>query len=594
MPDTTTTAQVSAAAGCNAASPQVGAGRRFRWLPLLVLALGCTGVVQGGGVEGAAGGPGSTEWTPGTGSPGTPATPGVGALPPPPATCDQNAAPAAPMRRLTRWEYDNTVLDLLGDTSHPGAQFVPEAAQFGFDNSAAGAVLSPVVVEQYESAAQALAARAVSNLPALLGCDPKGQGEDVCANKFIDSFFKRAYRRALGSNERQRLVDFYQQSKAQNDFQTAISMLVSAALQSPKFLYRLEFGMPTAGTAAAVQLSSWELASRLSYLLIGTMPDAELFGAAEQNQLSTPEQVLKHATRLLDSERGARVVRNFYRQWGALDQLNGLQRSGADFTAATPALFQEETETFFDQVIRKGDGKLSTLLTAPFSYMNQALASYYGVKGPSGDAFVRVDLDPQRYSGLLSQAGLMARLAHENQPSPVKRGVFVREQLLCTVLPEPPANVDSTLPTPDPKATARQQLTQKVSVEPCKSCHEVFNPVGFAFEHFDQMGRYRATDGKLPVDSAGQLTGTDVDGPYADHIALGQLLAKSEKVRSCALGNWFRYAYGREETPADACTTQQLGQAFSEGGGNIRQLILSLTQTRAFRYRDATQAGAPL
>lgn len=577
----------------------------FRWLPIVALALGCNAYVQGGdgGTDAAgnsglpAGGlkpPGGPGASGGSGGPGTIDKPDLGMLPPPTMACDQSAAPAAPLRRLTRWEYDNTVLDLLGDTSRPGTRFIPEAEQFGFDNSAAGAVLSPVVVEQFESAADALATRAVSNLGALLGCDPKSQGEDPCAKQFIGAFFKRAYRRELGANERTRLEAFYQKSKTDGGFATAISRLVSAALQSPKFLYRLEFGMPAPGTAAAVPLSAWELASRLSYLLVGSMPDADLIRAAEQNQLSTAEQVLGHARRLLDSERGARVVRNFYRQWASLDRLDNLQREGTGFTAATPALLAEETETFVDQVIRQGDGTLATLLTAPYSYMNRDLAGYYGVKGPSSTAFVRVDLDATRYSGLLTQGALMAELAHEKVPSPVARGRFIREQVLCTPMPDPPADLNAVLPTPDPKATARKQLEQLTSGNPCNTCHPLINPIGFAFEHFDHLGRYRQTDGSLPVDSAGQLTGTDVDGPYADHMGLAKLLAKSEKTRSCVVETWFRYAHGRTQTAEDACSAQQLGQAFSQGGGNIKQLILSLTQTRAFMYRDATKAGTPL
>jgi hypothetical protein len=484
---------------------------------------------------------------------------------------------------------------LLGDASQPGTGFIPEATHFGFDNSASGAVLSPVVVEQYESAAQALVARAKANLPALLNCDVVTQGEDACANQFIDSFFKRAYRRPLEASERQRLVDFYQVSKSSADFETAISMLVSVGVQSPKFLYRLEFGMPSPTQAGSVELSSWELASRISYLLIGSMPDTELLSAAEQGLLSTPQQLLGQAQRLLDSERGARVVQNFYRQWTHLDKVGELKRSAASFTDAIPGLLQRETETFVDQVIRKGDGQLATLLTAPFSFMNQELASYYGVdQPPMGDKFVRVELDPARYSGLLTHAGLMAQFAHDEQPSAVARGVFVREQLLCTELPSPPANVDATLPEPDPGATAREQLTQKTSAGPCNGCHAAINPLGFAFEHFDQLGRHRTTDGDLAINSSGELTGTDVDGPFVDHIGLAQQLSKSEMVRSCVVTNWFRYAHGREEAPSDNCTTQQLTQAFSQSGGNIKQLILSITQTRAFKYRGATMQGAQL
>ena len=151
---------------------------------------------------------------------------------------------------------------------------------------------------------------------------------------------------------------------------------------------------------------------------------------------------------------------------------------------------------------------------------------------------------------------------------------------------------DTTLPKPDPNATARQQLTEKTSVQPCASCHAIINPPGFAFEHFDALWRYRETDQGLPIDSSGSLSGSDVDGAFADHRELVAKLAGSAQVRSCLVKNWFRYAYGRDQSDADACSLSQLEGAFA--GGNVRQLLLALTQTPAFLYRnDPSKAGVP-
>ncbi len=562
--------------------------RHGAWILAALLALGCTGFIDGAGGADASG---TAPLGNAAGASSSGAVSGIGGVAVGPDGCEVTSAPAAPLRRLTRWEYDNTVADLLGDESHPAQRFVAEADQFGFDNNAAGAVLSPVVVEQFEEAAGVLAKQATAQMPKLLGCDSSAQGEDVCANQFIDAFFRRAYRRALSPPERSRIHDFYRQAKLDSGFEQAISVLVSAALQSPKFLYRLEFGMPAPGTTGAVRLSSWELASRLSYLLTGSMPDDELLGAAEQNLLATSEQVLAQAARLLTSDRGARVVKNFYRQWAGLNDLTDLQRKDASYSAATAQLLAQETETFVDQVIRAGDGTLSTLLTAPYSYMNRDLATFYGMQGPTDERFVKVALDPQRYSGLMTQAGLMARLAHPGQPSPVLRGKFIREKLLCAPLPPPPNNVDATLPPLDPQATARQQLTQKTGGSPCNTCHTLLNPPGFAFEHFDELGRFRANDHGLALDASGDLTGTDADGPFADHLDLLKLLTQSEQVRACVVVNWFRYAYGRDQAEADACSTQQLSRAFESSGGNVKQLLLALTQTPAFMYRTATAPG---
>jgi hypothetical protein len=503
-----------------------------------------------------------------------------------PATIDACASTGpSPMRRLTRWEYNNTIADLLGDTSAPATKFVPEAQQFGFDNNAAGATLNLLVVGQFETAAEEIADRAVKDLPALLGCDPAVKGEDTCADAFIKTFTRKAFRRPLATDELQRYATFYTQSKTTYGFSTAVGLVLRAIFQSPNFLYRLELGMPAPGTPEAVPLTPFETATRLSYLLWGSMPDEVLLTAAESGKLGTPDEVAAQAKRLLDDPRGARSVKNFYVQWASLGGLSSLDRSGTDYTPKVAELLRTETEMFVDEVIRHGDGKWATLLGAPYSYMNAELAAYYGVKGPSGTEFEQVPLDPVRYAGLMTQGSLMAHLAHPGQPSPVLRGTFVRDQLLCTPMPPPPDDVDTTLPAVDPKATARQQLEQKTGVAPCSGCHALINPPGFAFENFDEIGRFRATDHGLPIDATGTLIGTDVDGQFQDHTSLLEMLGKSEQVRGCVVKQWFRYAYGRGETKIDSCSTDQLKKVFTESGGDVRKLLMGLTQTSAFLYR---------
>jgi hypothetical protein len=207
----------------------------------------------------------------------------------------------APMRRLTRWEYDNTVHDLLGDTTQPGQGFVPEASQFGFDNAAAGATLSDVVVEQFESAARNLARNAVQDLPGLLACDPVVEGEDTCAEAFLDRFGRRAFRRALTDEERARYLAFFDEQRAAFDFPVAVELLTSALLQSPHFLYRIELATPG---DVDVPVRGFEMASRLSYFLWGSMPDDELLDAAEEGRLESEADVRREAERLTTTAGG--------------------------------------------------------------------------------------------------------------------------------------------------------------------------------------------------------------------------------------------------------------------------------------------------
>jgi len=537
-----------------------------------------------------------------TGSLDSSSDPAAGAATPPgdqgtspsPADCSVPSVQESPLRRLTRTEYNNTVRDLLSDSTRPADRFVAESTQQGFNNGAASTLLSPSVVEDFEIAATALAEAAVTNLPNLLGCDVAALGEDACARDFIARFSERAFRRPMETAQLSDYEALYTSQKAQFGFVKAIELVVRAMLQSPYFLYRLEFGMPEPTESGSQRLSPHELASRLSYLFWGSMPDSELLQAAAQGRLETAADLKLQAERLLAHERGAQALVDFHLQWGQLEDVPNLQKNDELFTPAVGRLLLEETAQFIDQNLRQGDGLLSTLLTSSTGYLNGELARYYGVRGPAGTSFERFDFPPQQRSGLLTLGSFMTKLAHGAQPSPVLRGKFVLEQVLCAPPPPPPDNADTTLPAPDPTKTARQQLTELTSVQPCAGCHALINPPGFAFEHFDALGRYRADDHGLPIDAAGELRGpNDASGTFQNHRELTQLLASSEAARSCLVSKWFVYTHGRGDGEQDACSLQQMRESFGASGGNVRELLLSVTQTPAFLYRKSINGGTP-
>ena len=514
--------------------------------------------------------------------------------------CTQAKVETSPVRRLTRWEYDNSVFDLLADDTHPASNFLPESLQLGFTNGAASTPMSATVVEDYENAARAIAARAVTDLPKLMGCDPAAAaGQDACAADFFTRFGRRAFRRPMTSDELTDLTAFYQSQKTEFGFEKSIEMVVGVFLQSPSFLYRVELGMPDPAAPHALRLTGFETATRLSYLMWGTAPDDALLDAAESGELDSPDSVRAWAETMIDDDRGARAISDFYVQWGRLGDLGTLNKDAPAFTPDIAAAMLTETQTFVDDVVRHGDGTMATLLTKPSSFMNADLAAYYGVSGPTGDAFEPVALDPTRYAGLLTQGAFMSTLAHETLPSEVYRGKFVLEQLLCSPPPPPPDNVNTQLPSPDPTKTQREQLEELTSVEPCNSCHSALNPPGFAFEHFDAVGRWRDTDQGHPLDASGDLLGPDdATGHFEDATQLAGILASSQAVRDCAVQEWFHYAYGRAQGENDTCSETQLQTAFGASGGNIRTLLLELTQTPAFLYRtipaeEDAAGGAP-
>ena len=334
--------------------------------------------------------------------------------------CSHPALADSPLRRLTRWEYNNTVHDLLGDTTAPADQFSAESRQLGFTNGAASTPMSAGVVEEYERAARALAAKAVLAPVTLLGCDPAAKGEDACADEFVARFGRRAFRRPLTAEELAAYHTFYTTQKAAYGFTTAIELFVGAVLQTPSFLYQVELGMPDPAAPDALRLTGHEIASRLSYLLWGTMPDDDLLDAAEKGELATTEAVRARAVKMLDDPRGAAVVQDFYVQWGRLGAVPTLHKNAAEFTPAIGTLMLTEARLFVDDVVRHGDGTMSALLTTPVTFVNADLAAFYGIKGPSGAAFERVELDPKRYSGLLTQGALMATLAPHRELHPLE------------------------------------------------------------------------------------------------------------------------------------------------------------------------------
>jgi hypothetical protein len=330
------------------------------------------------------------------------------------------------------------------------------------------------------------------------------------------------------------------------------------------------------------------MASRLSYFLWGSMPDEALFAAADADTLSTKEGIKAQAQRMLDDPKARIAVGQFHSQWLGYERIQGATKDPAlfpEWSSAVGALMEEETHQFIEHAIFDDGGTLKTLLTAPYTYMNSDLASFYGVASPaaSGSDFVRVDLDPKQHAGLLTMGSLMAWYAHTNQTSPVHRGKLVREQFLCTPLKPPPKNFMA--PAVDPNATTRVRFAQHSTDPACAGCHRLMDPIGFGFENIDAVGRFRSTENGHPVDASGNLTDSDVDGKFVGAIELADKLASSHEVEQCYATQWFRWTQGRGDTVEDTCSTNQIDKAFAASGGDVKALILALTQTDAFLYR---------
>ncbi len=506
-----------------------------------------------------------------------------------------------PIRRLTRFEYNNTVRDLLGDDTNPADALPPEEEVAGFNNQAGALTTSDLLVEQYANVAETVSARAVTNIEALMdGCDPVSQGGDGCALSFIERWGQRAYRRPLVQEEIDRLKGVFDWAVADPDlgtFEDGIQMVIEVVLQSPFFLYRPEYGSDTPIEGDVVPFTSWEMATKLSYMFWNSMPDDPLFEAAANDALVTREQIAAQARRMLEDGRAKDTVRNFHRQWLLLTELENVTKDTSiypAFNASLRPLWEEEIQTFIEQVILEGDGTLETLLTGDYSFMNEELANFYGndvIDPVTGTEFRRVQLDPTRRSGLLTSAALMATHANLNQSSPVFRGKFVREQLMCDTLPLPPNDLVIEPPELDPTKTTKEQF-EEIGADPaCASCHSLMNPIGFIFEHYDGVGQWRDQQNGKDIDAVGEVVQTDdLDGTYDGAIELAQALATSTQVQECVSSQWFRFSYNRSVTPEDSCSLDQINETFVASNFNVRELLVALTQTNAFLYRRAVVA----
>lgn len=502
----------------------------------------------------------------------------------------------SPVRRLTHFEFDNTLRDLLGDDTRPSSAFPPDERLSIFTNDANAQTVTRLLAEGYLNAAEGAGARALANLSpgpgSLLSC-PIETVDDACVDAFIDDFGARAFRRPLDGDDHADLRAAFEAGRAEGDARSGIASVIEVALQSPEYLYRVELGPSPVSAPVAIAAGPWELAARLSYLFWGTMPDAALFVAAQSGELSTAGGVGAQAERLLADPRTRVTFASFYQQFLELDQLDDLEKDASIYATFEPAIrtaFRGETLTFIDSVLWNGDARLSTLLTAPYTFVNGKLAAFYGLPPVDGTTFRRVDVDPARRGGLLTQGAFLATRAKFNQTSPVHRGKFVRERLFCTSPAPPPPDLMIRPPELDLNLTTRERFAQHSADPYCAGCHHLMDPIGLGFEHFDGAGVWRDTESGQPVDGSGELTGTDVDGTFDGVRELERRLAGSAEVERCTTNQWFRFAHGRADAPDDACSLEQLGRDFHASGGDLRKLLVAITRTDAFRYRTVEQA----
>jgi len=505
---------------------------------------------------------------------------GVGTLT---QTCGASAVAHPQLRRLTAAELQHSLDDIFPQAQGKWTTGLAEVASpLGFNNDPALLTVSQQVAGKILTGARGLAAAATSDpvLSQLLPC-ATGAADRACAQTFLTQYGRRLFRRPLTQAEQDSYLAYFDAQVAASGFKGALGWMLTGLIQSPQAIYRREIGVNDAGT---YQLSQYEVATELSYTFAGTTPSEALLQQAADNQLQTPEQVTAAAAALLATPAGQEVMHQFFRSWLGYDQVPPTLLGDAAFAAASPDM-AKETRQFLQEVVFTGRGGHRDLLTAPFTTPSATLASYYGFPAPSAD-YAKVTRPAGRGVGVLAQGSVIASHSHEAASSPTLRGLLVFQRFLCGTKPEVPPNVPAlATPVAGDKLTTRARYeTQHMSAgTACPTCHKLFDPIGFGFEHYDQFGRYRDTENGMTIDSSGTLT--DQGQTLFSFTGLDDLatqLAQQDEVGRCVSGYVSAYTFASNV----ACLGEARRAEFTAGTLGFLDYFASLAAEPSFTKRQ--------
>lgn len=560
--------------------------RAFTVLVAILPAVGCyTGVSWSGAAD-----------TSGAGSDDAASETGDDATPP---AGDEVTAPT--LRRLTQAELANSLHDLLGPVTVTAAE--ADSMQDGFFAVGASRVAtSPAGVATYERVLDVATQEAFADPTAaatLVACLPSTPDDPDCLRESIASFGRRAWRRPLTPTEIDRYLAIATDIGLEtNDGVAALRHAIWGLLQSPNFLYRVELGVPSEADGGRLRFTSFEMASRLSFTLWGTVPDEELLDTAEADGLATPAGIRDQAERMLADPRARQGVAKFTAEFYRLWQLEEKAKDSVAFPEWTPtlraAMRDELLARIADVVFDQPDDYL-TLYDSKEVFVNNELARLYGLPEVEPDAFraaMLPDEDPRR--GLIGSALVLAMNSLPARTSATERGQFITEMFLCKVVPPPPPEVDVDLDDDDGMGGPAEHRTLREKLEPhradptCAGCHNLTDPIGLALEHYDTIGRYRETDLGLTIDASGELDGV----PFADGSELAVLLRQHPDVQRCLVDKLYTYTAGRLPFRSEDDFLAAVEGDLDASGNRFDQLLLALVTHDDFRF--AQPAGTTL
>lgn len=500
------------------------------------------------------------------------------------------SAPAATTRfmRLNHKQWENTVRDALKLSAVTGLSnaFVAEPLRSSFDTNGAVLSVSADTFQDYQSAAESLANTVAHDAAIKARFAPQAD-----ASEFIKNLGKRAFRRPLTDAEASACLALFDKGRALlgsgDDFADGMQLVSSYLFQSPHFIYREE--LSSAVVNGKVPLDAYEVASKLAYAILGSMPDDQLLASADSGALATREQVVAEVKRLLATPSARDSLLDFHEQLLVMRGYDNISKRDTfpGFGEGVAEDLRQEAKHFIQDIVFQQDHGFTTLMTAPYTFANARVRGLYGldVAGANATDFVKVQLDPTQRAGLLTQIGFLAANGEQDTPNIIIRGVTIARKIMCAALPPPPKDVPP-LPPPRPNSTNRQRVELATKESPCSGCHStIINPLGVAFEHLDGVGKYRAQDNGLPVDSS---TSYAVDGksvPIAGAVDLANAIANSDQAHACYAQNMAEYLYGRVITRTTDNQLVQQGGWLSHDKESVQNLVVNLLATDAFLTR---------
>ena len=476
------------------------------------------------------------------------------------------------IRRLTKLDYRNTIRDLFEVEVEGIDEFPSDDVGFGFDNIASIISLPPLLMERYYRAAESITAKAIT------------QNLKNGSRKVIEQYLERIFRRAVSGTESQRyqaLYDRLRQSGAKGP--EALRHTIASMLVSPQFIYRIEKD----GVVGEDRLiDDFELATRLSYFLWSSMPDLELFDLARRKKLREGKTLRSQIKRMLSSPKvNTGLVENFAGQWLQLRRLDAARPNSSLFPAFDDALrtaMRAESEKFFMALIQE-DRSIFDLLDADFTFLNEQLATHYGIEGIKGEAFQRVSLGDARRRGIMTHGSILTLTSHSARTSPVIRGKWILETIFGTPPPSPPPNVPD-LAEVKVSGTIRQRIEMHRENQGCASCHNQMDPLGLAFENFDAIGAWRTKDEGLDVDASGKLQSGDAFKDASELITLIRT-KHSTTFRKNLLTQMMTYGLGRRLGLHDRRTVNKLLGKLEDDGDRFTALITHIVESDPFQKR---------